>query len=308
MRDIEDVIARLSENTHRAGVFSPGILRSLAGLLPDGPLKTLETGCGNSTILFSNIAASHLVFAYDDRNMPGSSVDMVTASPDFRPDAATFVLGPTQATLPRYDFSPDETFDVILLDGPHGYPFPDLEYALLYPRLHAGSILIVDDIHIPSIGNMYDLLRADRMYDEVGVFASTGVLRRTADPGVPADGDHWYEQNYNISQFPRSMEKYGKARPVGSPGIVHFDSPSAVDTYGGRGVEMAPGGGAARTIDSTATFLFQLSPCDARQQRVAITYRTIHAAVVMTAGMEAICSYDRGFDRIMGLVRSDPPA
>ena len=32
----------------------------------------------------------------------------------------------------------------------------------------------------------------------------------------------------------------------------------------------------------------------------------IHAAVVMTEGMEAVCSYDRGFDRIMGIVRREP--
>ena len=32
----------------------------------------------------------------------------------------------------------------------------------------------------------------------------------------------------------------------------------------------------------------------------------IHAAVVMTEGMEAVCSYDRSFDRIMGIVRREP--
>lgn len=32
----------------------------------------------------------------------------------------------------------------------------------------------------------------------------------------------------------------------------------------------------------------------------------LHAAVVMREGMEAVCSYDRDFDRIMGLVRQEP--
>lgn len=32
----------------------------------------------------------------------------------------------------------------------------------------------------------------------------------------------------------------------------------------------------------------------------------IHAAIVMTAGMEGVCSYDVGFDRIMGLARQEP--
>jgi predicted nucleic acid-binding protein len=33
----------------------------------------------------------------------------------------------------------------------------------------------------------------------------------------------------------------------------------------------------------------------------------LHAAVVMIEGMEAVCSYDRDFDRIMGIVRREPP-
>ncbi len=34
----------------------------------------------------------------------------------------------------------------------------------------------------------------------------------------------------------------------------------------------------------------------------------IHASVVMTEGMEAVCSYDRDFDRIMGIARQEPRA
>jgi predicted nucleic acid-binding protein len=32
----------------------------------------------------------------------------------------------------------------------------------------------------------------------------------------------------------------------------------------------------------------------------------LHAAVVMSGGFDALCSYDRDFDRIAGLVRRDP--
>ncbi len=32
----------------------------------------------------------------------------------------------------------------------------------------------------------------------------------------------------------------------------------------------------------------------------------LHAAVVMTEGLEAVCSYDRDFDSIKGLVRREP--
>lgn len=34
----------------------------------------------------------------------------------------------------------------------------------------------------------------------------------------------------------------------------------------------------------------------------------LHAAIVMTEGLDAVCSYDRDFDRIQGIVRREPDA
>lgn len=51
-----------------------------------------------------------------------------------------------------------------------------------------------------------------------------------------------------------------------------------------------------------------------RARRILDTDRRImardalHAAVVMTDGLEAVCSWDRDFDRIKGLVRREPDA
>ena len=51
-----------------------------------------------------------------------------------------------------------------------------------------------------------------------------------------------------------------------------------------------------------------------RARRILDTDRRImardalHAAVVMSEGLEAVCSWDRDFDRIKGLVRREPDA
>lgn len=275
-QDIIDLLTRLSGDTHRAGEFGSEILKEIARHIPEGPIRSLETGCGKSTVMFSNISAEHLVFAYDDRDLDGSSVGMVEASPHFVPTTTRFVFGPTQKTLPRYDFGEDEKFDVILIDGPHGYPFPDLEYALLYDKLKAGSLLIIDDIHIPSIGHMFDILRADRMYDEVAVVASTAILRRTSVSGVPSTGDHWYEQNYNVSQFPRSMGKYNIDRLVPANGLVEFNSEEVVRQFGVRGIELSPDGQSASTIDIGATLEFRMR-APAQKVFVGLTYRSHYA-------------------------------
>jgi hypothetical protein len=271
---VKEILLRLAGTAHRGGAFSSEVLIAISEVLPEGPLVTLETGCGKSTIMFSNLSVRHFVFAYDDRDAPESSVGMVCSDPQFISENTVFVFGPTQRTLPSYRFPEGLQFDVILIDGPHGYPFPDLEYALLYERLKPGGILILDDVHIASIGNMYDLLREDRMYDDMGVFSTTGLLRRTALKAVPPDGDHWYEQNYNVLRFPASMAKYHPDRGVQYGDLIDFADSASVAKYAIKGIEHSKDGEGAQTIDLGASLELTLPVDDSSQVRLHITYRS----------------------------------
>ena len=55
--------------------------------------------------------------------------------------------------------------DIVLIDGPHAYPFPDLEYYYFYPHIVTGGLLIIDAINIPSIRNMAEVIKQDAMSD-----------------------------------------------------------------------------------------------------------------------------------------------
>ncbi len=279
---VKEILSRLSATSHRGGAFNSDVLLAISEVLPNVPLVSLETGCGKSTVMFSNLASRHYVFAYDDREAADSSVSMVQSDPEFRPATTTFVYGPTQRTLPHYAFPDDLMFDVILLDGPHGYPFPDLEYALLYSRLKPGGILILDDIHIASIGAMYDLLREDRMYEEIGVFSTTGLLRRSNLPGVPSDGDHWYEQNYNVSRFPVPMAKHRRDRSIDSGELLNLADPRTLGRIMLKAFEVAPDRSGARTIDMAAALELDLGG-QGGSVTVELTYRTLHKDAAATA-------------------------
>lgn len=190
--------------THRAGTFYPGPLDKiesvLRGYFPGKEIVTAETGCGASTILFSSLAQRHYVYAYDDRSADKSSVVYAQSFPGFREDRVVWNFGPTQRTLPVNP--PKEMLDVVLIDGPHGYPFPDLEYYFFYPLLNPGAVLILDDINIPCIDNMFRLLCEDDMFYLDSVVMSTGFLRRSDKPTFDPTGDGWYEQRYNIQRYP----------------------------------------------------------------------------------------------------------
>ena len=134
---------------HAHGSFPYHILKQLEAVLPDSMENTAETGCGRSTILFSNISKNHIAFCIDDHDYKDqSSVLYFEDSEMGVKDRVTWEFGPTQQTLPHYTHN--FQYDCVLIDGPHGYPFPDMEYYFFYPHIKPGGYLIIDDIHIPA--------------------------------------------------------------------------------------------------------------------------------------------------------------
>jgi hypothetical protein len=123
------------------------------------------------------------------------SLAQVRASPLLRGASVQLIEGPTQLTLRAY--APEAPLDAVLLDGPHGYPFPELEYYAVYPHLRTGALLIIDDLVIPTVKHMYSILRVDDMFDEIVVVGNTGFLRRTAAPTFDPLGDGHWLQGYN---------------------------------------------------------------------------------------------------------------
>jgi hypothetical protein len=90
----------------------------------------------------------------------------------------------------------------VLIDGPHGYPFPDLEYYYLYPTIADAGLLVIDDIQIPSIGRMFDIIRAGEMFELLEIVdGNTAFLKRTGAPLIDPDSDSWWLQGYNRSYY-----------------------------------------------------------------------------------------------------------
>ncbi len=189
-------VARIAPSLHKAGTFSARSLDAIVGHASGPIAHSAETGSGASTLLFSHLSAHHTVFALDDGT---NSIRGVETSPLLRRDVVTFVEGPTQVTLPRHTFT--DRLQLVLIDGPHGYPFPDLEYYYLYPHLDPGALLIVDDIHIPTITNLFEFLCADDMFALQEVVETTAFFRRTGSPTFSPTGDGWWEQRYNQRAF-----------------------------------------------------------------------------------------------------------
>lgn len=166
-----------------------------------------ETGCGASTIIFAEYGHAHRAYCYDDSKEENSSVEYARTYPGFRAANVEWVFGPTQQTLIAKP--PTAPLDMVLIDGPHGYPFPDLEYFFFYPHIRKDGILVIDDIHIPTITNLFKFLCADDMYYLDSVVLTTAFFRRTEAPTFSPTGDGWWQQRYNIQRFPEANPHCG---------------------------------------------------------------------------------------------------
>jgi len=154
------------------------------------PSVTAETGAGASTAVFSQISARHYAFTND-----AESVTRLTVSPLVRSDTVRFVVGPSQRTLPATQLP--KPLDAALLDGPHAYPFPELEYFHLYPQLRPGGLLVLDDLQIPTVRGLYRFLCRDEMFALDRRVGRTAFFRRTEAPTFSPWGDGWERQRAN---------------------------------------------------------------------------------------------------------------
>jgi hypothetical protein len=196
-----DQIAHLSGSWHGAGTLGGRVLKRIAFHAGGAIKASAETGAGKSTLLLSHLSGKHTVFALDC----GGSLSAVRSSPLFNHETVEIVEGPTQKTLPTHVFR--EKLQLVLIDGPHGYPFPEMEYWHFYPHLEPGGLLIIDDMHIPTIYNLFAFLRDDVMFDLLEVVGTTAIFRRTDAPLFDPYGDAWWQQGYNKKRFPATFRQ-----------------------------------------------------------------------------------------------------
>lgn len=197
-------IEALGPAWHGAGSVSADVLGAIARLAPAGGwANTLETGCGRTSLLLARLGRRHTIFTFtaaDTHYAPDNSHRQTLTNPLLNAEAVRWVLGPTQRTMPAFAF--EGPYDFALLDGPHSYPFVELEYFYVYPHVAAGGYLAVDDIHIPTVHRLYEFLREDAMWEPAGVTDNTAFFRRTGAPLFDPYGDDWQGQRFNAARFP----------------------------------------------------------------------------------------------------------
>jgi hypothetical protein len=155
-------------------------------LLPDRLDATAETGCGKSTIFFSNLSSHYTVFCVDDSASLNGSRRFWQKGALTKLDRVCTVLGQRRRILARHERG---AYDLVLLGRvPDGWPFPEIEYIQFYPHIRRDGYLLVGDVNIPNIGRVADVNAEDRMWDLIDVVGYTAVFRRTGETRSTSSG------------------------------------------------------------------------------------------------------------------------
>jgi precorrin-6B methylase 2 len=164
---------------------------ALSGILQRGPFRSsVETGCGGSTIVLSQASDRHVAFAIEGTD---GTIAALRQQSDLRAENVTFVEGETKDTLPGYRFEGE--LDLALLDGPHAYPMPQIEFAYLFPRIRLGGWLLLDDIQIPSVYELFHFLERESSVVLEEVVVRTAFFRKARVTEHGPDG--WALQGIN---------------------------------------------------------------------------------------------------------------
>lgn len=152
--------------------------------------RTIETGCGYSTVLFAASGVEHSVITPNKDEI--MRVERYCGSRGISMASINFLVGMSQQLLPSLDIGPT---DLVLIDGAHAFPIPSLDWYFTSPSLRVGGLMMVDDWKIPSVRVLIDFLRAEgptwREVDEVG---NALVFQKIADEDRSAD---WKGQYIN---------------------------------------------------------------------------------------------------------------
>jgi Methyltransferase domain len=105
--------------------------------------KTLETGAGCSTVVFTLLGAQHTCIVPDqplaDRILNYCREKRIPT------DKLKFIIAPSEQALPSLQ---ERDFDLALIDGRHGFPQPFLDWYYVAQTLKTGGHVIIDDLHV----------------------------------------------------------------------------------------------------------------------------------------------------------------
>jgi Methyltransferase domain len=169
---------------------TPQTLEAIRALVRPGD-ATIEIGVGASTVVFASQGAEHTAVSPDPEEH--RRVREYCHEIGVEDDHLRFVLGHSDDVLPSL-LGYERTLDLALIDGAHSFPFPELDWHYVSRALKIGGTLIMDDIPIPAVSEVFRHMRLEPHWRLVGLLDDRAAAFRLLAAPPP---EVWMNQGYN---------------------------------------------------------------------------------------------------------------
>jgi predicted O-methyltransferase YrrM len=184
---------RTSSGGYEAGgdwSLSPATLQWLVDHIEPG-FRTLETGCGYSTVVFAAWECRHDVIS--PLHEEHAAISEWCREHGVTVESVRYHVGPSQRILPAL---PPTPLDLVLVDGDHAVPAPLIDYYYTADRLVKGGVMLVDDVQLRSVQQLCEFLDAEKeRWEPAGQVARTAIYRKRVEGNV-AEGVHFQQQPF----------------------------------------------------------------------------------------------------------------
>lgn len=168
----------------------PGTLSAISRIAGPG-CSTLETGAGASTVVFAASGASHTAISPDPAEH--ERVREYCRRTGVDDSRVRFIAGLSDDVLPAL-LGRDRGLDAAFIDGAHSFPFPVVDWHYISRSLKVGGRLLLDDIPIPAIADLFRHMSLEPNWQLEGIFDDRAAEFTLISPPAP---ENWPDQPYN---------------------------------------------------------------------------------------------------------------
>ena len=147
----------------------------MAGQIMEGS-NTLETGVGVSTALFAAWGCNHLAivpFAHE-----AIAIEQYCDEHGIARDSLKFDLRRSEVALPALS----GTFDLVFIDGCHGFPSPIIDWFYGAGLLRSGGVVVFDDVQLPQVGSLIEtFIERDQRWEILASTTKWKAFRRLSE-------------------------------------------------------------------------------------------------------------------------------
>jgi hypothetical protein len=153
-------------------------------------MRSVETGCGASTIMFALSGARHTCITPSAEEV--DKIRDYCRSRDISLSDVQFIIDQSEYALPGLR---GQTVDLALIDGRHGFPAPFIDWFFMADLLRPDGVLVVDDLALWPPLMLSEYLRQDDRWDRIRETSRSAIFRMR-EKGAHAE--EWLDQKFVI--------------------------------------------------------------------------------------------------------------